>query len=254
MIGSKGGIYNYWNCFKVLPTVYEDSLSYYEVLCKLTYTIDQVIKQIDTDNSEVYKYINEQDLKVLSASKNYTDSEVSKVNAKLAQLHSQLTVLIKVTDENNRAWTTHQILLLKDWISKQGNVLMVTNPITGKLDSIQNVLNEYYNLFNYYALTCIEYDTLGLTCDEYVGKELTSTMYDYYGKKYLWFDNTLLMFHPVTGVKTCYKNVIDMLVQMHREDSISCSSYDDKQLTTTDYDNYNMECFNYDWYATTILN
>lgn len=253
MIGSKGGIYNYWNCFKVLPTVYEESLSYYEVLCKLTYTIDQVIMQIDADNSEVYKYINDQDNKVLLVSKNYTDTEVEKVNVKLAQLYNQLTVLIKVTNDNTRSWVAEQISDLKEWISNQGNTVMVINPITGNLDSLQNVLNGYYNLFNYYALTCIEYDSLGLTCNEYDQKDLTCTMYDYYGKKYLWFDNSLLMFHPITGVKTCYKNVIDFLVELHREDGASCAFYDSNELTCTQYDNLNIDCTSYDWSANLIL-
>lgn len=29
-----------WNCQKILPVVYDDSLSYYEVLCKLTQRIN----------------------------------------------------------------------------------------------------------------------------------------------------------------------------------------------------------------------
>lgn len=32
----------YW-CFKVLPLVYDDSLSYYEVLCKVTHYINELI-------------------------------------------------------------------------------------------------------------------------------------------------------------------------------------------------------------------
>lgn len=34
----------FW-CFKVLPLVYDDSLSYYEVLCKVVEKLNEVIKQ-----------------------------------------------------------------------------------------------------------------------------------------------------------------------------------------------------------------
>lgn len=44
------------------------------------------------------------------------------------------------------------------------------NPITGYTDTVQNVLNDFYNYFNYYALTCIEYDGLNLTANMYDAK------------------------------------------------------------------------------------
>lgn len=44
MIGRKAGIekVRFW-CFKVLPLVYDDSLSYYEVLCKCTDKLNEMI-------------------------------------------------------------------------------------------------------------------------------------------------------------------------------------------------------------------
>lgn len=253
MIGSKGGIYDYWNCFKVLPTVYSDALSYYEVLCKLTYTIDQVIKQIDTDNTEMYKYIDTQDAKVLTLSKQYTDYGINKVEAELNNSVVQLINLINTTDNNTRAWVSFQIAGIKDWLSKQSDVILVNNPITGMLDSLQNVLVEYYNLFNYNALTCIEYDSIGVTCAEYDDKDLTCEMYDYYGRKYLWESNEFYMFHPVTGIKTFYKNVIDFLVEQHRLDGLTCSEYDTKNLTTNQYDALDITAYNYDWHSKTLI-
>lgn len=39
-----------WCCFKVLPLVYDDSLSYYEVLCKLTSKMNEIIETFNTLN------------------------------------------------------------------------------------------------------------------------------------------------------------------------------------------------------------
>lgn len=36
------------------------------------------------------------------------------------------------------------------------------------------------------------------------------------------------MFNPVTGQRVFYKNVIDFLVSLHREDALTCTGYDDK--------------------------
>jgi len=47
-------------CHKVLPLVYDDSLSYYEVLCKLTNKINEIIELINGQiSSELMKWINE---------------------------------------------------------------------------------------------------------------------------------------------------------------------------------------------------
>jgi hypothetical protein len=47
-------------CQKVLPLVYDESLSYYEVLCKLTDKMNEVIDFMSDNISEVgYKLVNE---------------------------------------------------------------------------------------------------------------------------------------------------------------------------------------------------
>ena len=42
-----------WQCVKVLPTVYDDSLSYYEQLCKLTNKMNETVEFINGNLSEV---------------------------------------------------------------------------------------------------------------------------------------------------------------------------------------------------------
>ena len=46
-------------CQKVLPAVYDDSLSYYEVLCKLTDTVNQLIEADKTDIEHLQQAVNE---------------------------------------------------------------------------------------------------------------------------------------------------------------------------------------------------
>ena len=44
--------FNYW-CYKVLPLVYDDSLSYYEILCKVTEYINNLIEDDKILSSEI---------------------------------------------------------------------------------------------------------------------------------------------------------------------------------------------------------
>ncbi len=39
----------YFRCQKILPVVYDDSLSYYENICKLTYKMNEIIDNINNE-------------------------------------------------------------------------------------------------------------------------------------------------------------------------------------------------------------
>ena len=48
--------FRYW-CYKILPLVYDDSLSYYEVLCKVTAKLNEVIEMVNTSTDNVYETV-----------------------------------------------------------------------------------------------------------------------------------------------------------------------------------------------------
>lgn len=62
MITNNVKYFRFW-CYKVLPLVYDDSLSYYEILCKVVEYINNLIKQDQVIIEEVDKL--EEDLKVV---------------------------------------------------------------------------------------------------------------------------------------------------------------------------------------------
>lgn len=247
------GIYQFWRCFKVLPAVYDESLSYYQVLCKLTSTIDSVLEQIEKDNQDIYKYIDQQDKYYFEQSKAYTDASETKL---IEMINNNLIILNKLilsTDQANRVWTMTQINELQAWLMDRGDSLMVTNPLTGLLDSIQNVLNSFVNHFMYLGLTCSCYDSLELTCNEYDIHELTCFQYDYYGMWYLAKDTRFYMSHPATGETVFYKDVIYWLASLHMTDTLTCSEYDAKELTVSAYDAKQLTAYQYDWQSKSLI-
>lgn len=50
-----GRFFRFW-CHKILPLVYDDSLSYYEVLCKLTKVVNQLVEDMQNAVDYVGKY------------------------------------------------------------------------------------------------------------------------------------------------------------------------------------------------------
>ena len=78
-------LFTFW-CQKVLPLVYDNSLSYYEVLCKVVEYLNQVIKQVDSNTTQIQ--INQKDINQLQAEMAIVQSELEKVkNGKYVSLY-----------------------------------------------------------------------------------------------------------------------------------------------------------------------
>lgn len=54
MSNSDTDFFRFW-CYKVLPLVYDDSLSYYEILCKMVSYINNLIETDKLQNDEIQK-------------------------------------------------------------------------------------------------------------------------------------------------------------------------------------------------------
>lgn len=69
-------LFKFW-CQKVLPLVYDNSLSYYEVLCKVVEYLNQVIQQVDSNTNQIQ--INTKDIKQLQQELSLVQAELEKV-------------------------------------------------------------------------------------------------------------------------------------------------------------------------------
>lgn len=84
--------FHFW-CQKVLPLVYDDSLSYYEVLCKVVNYINNLI---DTSN-DIIENIEElkEDLKVVQDWINNFDTEFAR---EIIEKHLATMIFVEITD------------------------------------------------------------------------------------------------------------------------------------------------------------
>lgn len=84
--------FRFW-CQKVIPLVYDDSLSYYEVLCKVVHYIN---KLIDTDNEIV------EDLNALKAEVNQVQEWINNFDTsyleELIQHYIATMIFVEITD------------------------------------------------------------------------------------------------------------------------------------------------------------
>lgn len=118
----KYGLYNRWFYWvqTVLPTIYNDALSYYEVVNALVVKIGEIIEQLDGLLEEAVKQANA-----------YTDSKIAEVRAEINQVEADLRTLIqqnydtldgKITDLDSKVDANYEDLSGK--ISDNYNYLL----------------------------------------------------------------------------------------------------------------------------------
>lgn len=178
---------------KVLPLTYDESLSYYEVLCKLRDYINEMSKRLDDYGEQV-----------LAASKAYTDGEIAKsvqqYNQALQQLENDYNEFAdNVTgalrgfqnqmDSNfqrqdneiagGRAYTDTKISQNNEWlleqISQQLISVTVLNPFTGERESIQAMIDYLSSLHMTDAITITGIDTAQRTVNKVISYNATCT-------------------------------------------------------------------------------
>lgn len=99
MNNSDSDFFRFW-CFKVLPLVYDDSLSYYEILCKMVTYINNLIETDKLQNSEIDKLKKE-----LQSVQNWIDNfDTSYAESVIAQYLATM-IFVSISDEGYIIYT-----------------------------------------------------------------------------------------------------------------------------------------------------
>ena len=285
----------------VLPTVYDDSLSYLETLQKLWKKCEDCIallnecidfinsyngrmeaveqevialrgefesfkasvqKQIDDFEAEV-----EHDFDVLNAQLDERfNALVRSVNHSLdafkaeirnENIEFQRTVYNQVTALNGRIdlvfdWVE---ITLRQFLENLPESFVVVSPFSGQIVSVQDAIDELYdNATRFRAITCAEFDSLGMTASEFDDLELTAWQFDVYGLDYLPIkDEKHNMYSPFTGEWVPISKVVEDLATLHRLYAITCTEFDEAELTVTEFEAYDMTAYQFDWTAKQII-
>lgn len=99
------------------------------------------------------------------------------------------------------------------------------SPVSGKFVQLKDLCYELAQLMRGEALEAIEYDSIGITAEEYDGKEIAAYVYDWFGR----------------------------LVLTLGDFAITASDYDSLQLTAMEYDTIGMTAIVYDYQAYRVL-
>lgn len=194
--------------------------------------------------------------------KDYVDYHLEAQNAAIQKwVQNELMMFQQeVIDDINAIYTVirNSNAELKAWVMNQWqqflkelpdyNTINVVSPVSGKIVTIQQALDELYAEMRYDSLTAAEYDALLLTAEEYDGKMLTAYQYDFHARYYLLDRWIPKMISPFSGELVPIPDVIYELADLHKEEhALTAAMYDNLALTATDYDDKLVTAYHYDW-------
>lgn len=145
-------------CYRpIIPSVYDDTYTYYEQMRALAKSLRETLDYVD------------------NIIKNYEDNTDSKIEKAVTECK------LYTDDSVNDMYNT--IVRELDNVKLSG--CYMTDPWTGQVVKISDVVNKIIATTNTGALTASEYDALELTASAYDVKELTAYQYDWLGKTLL---------------------------------------------------------------------
>lgn len=262
----------YFWCQHVIPLTYDNSLSYYEVLCKVVNKLNEVISELENQENEYYSYVDQK----VDALKNYVDGQDT-------MLHNYIDEQVKLyyndmigafqayrdqlnkemIDFQNKMFYQDQLNLSKMQLQYENfaeQIMKIINdhsyecfdPLTAKIEPTCKVINDIYDHIRYEAITAMEFDLLSQTAQEFDNVGITALDFDLSSKTILRKKPcNCYAYDPINGMI----NKIDIIIQdliSYFDHGLTASEYDAKELTVTRFDTTDLTAQKYDLEGSTI--
>ena len=138
--------FRFW-CQKVLPLVYDDSLSYYETLCRVVDKLNEVIENsgtayVDEQIEALRKELIDLIKQTSAADREYTDQEVAKAKEELGQKITELESSLTEKINQLESETNEKFEAVNDDITEvKGDITNIQGDITEINQNIENIID-----------------------------------------------------------------------------------------------------------------
>mgnify|MGYP004657206989 FL=1 len=134
--------FKFW-CQKVLPLVYDDSLSYYETLCKMSYKLNEVINNMNKIPDYIASLVSDEKLKeILSELLNTLEEQIASANEKKSETATNDRVVGELVWLDGELYRVIKQMNNGDKYVVNSNVEKIT---------IENLLNEIHKTIANYV-------------------------------------------------------------------------------------------------------
>ena len=181
--------------YKAIPLAFDESLSYLEMLGAICKELNETIEQVNANTEWINNYsgdLDEIQARLSTAERNINTllTDVNNINTEIDNLRNETITMINELNTYLLGIINGNYNALKNYIDVNVNNLqeqidninigatVIYNPTTGLQDTVQNVINDLYQLTNKDGITAGEFDLLELTASEFDSKELTAYEFD----------------------------------------------------------------------------
>lgn len=234
----------------------EQAQAFAEQTAKLNIAIAQMQNEVRAELAEFEKVFN-QAMADFTTQFNQIKLEIQNEIVSLRVLVNQEIVRLNNLIVGNNEYIRDYVENRLDQFIEEFPTLLVDlpvyNPVRGTQTTIQQAINDIYDISRVWGLTAQQYDFIGLTAQEYDNFALTAQEYDQFGYTKLGYpDENWYMVSPFTGQYTKVKDVVMSLAHFHM-DGLTAKEYDDLELEAEVYDDKQITAFDFDWFGKDIL-
>lgn len=219
---------------------------------------DQLKAELEAENEALAQSVQEQ-LDALSAKlQNEINVQIAYINEQLATIDPKL----EAYNKEMKAWVTAQLNDFIISIPDTQNVLVVW-PDSGELIGLQEAVNKLYGKANCDAMTFGEYDSLGLTCQEYddwydvgysTGKGVTCGRYEEHSKSIFYDRIRIRRASPISGNMVKPINIMRENTGLIRASGgLTAQEYTTAHLTAQEYTALHMSGVQYSYHANEFI-
>jgi hypothetical protein len=160
-----------------LPEAYFETLSYYESLCWIYKYLNETVVPALNNNAEATKELQA----ILDSIEKYIQNYEKDIADLSTRITNNTSAIANLTGRVNANYTE----LDKRIDEIELGEINVYNPLSGRYENINIVIEELYELNRSNALTATEFDGLELTATAFDGYDITAIQFDLTGKTIL---------------------------------------------------------------------
>lgn len=211
-------------------------------IAQLNVRLDDFEKMIQKQFADYQVKLDAQIAKAMQDIQALLDKFQGEINGQLQLMRE----MIRNSEASTRAYVDAEIQKVIDMIPEITSVY-VRNPITGKVQPIQEALDSMNNYYRYFGLNCLEYEARNWTAKEYEELNMTAVFYDFYSKeRFAWIS-------PFTGEWFSTYDWLNMLTGFHKENGLTATEYDAIMITAQAYDALMISAYNYDFQGKNLV-
>lgn len=200
-------------CHKVLPLVYDESLSYYEAICKYSEKLNEVIELCNSLTDEI-----------LAEAKAYTDAKIAETFEEVDRKIAELEELIRTTTEDFNQLVADTVRTFQGLIDDlQSQYNRFTQYVNAQLtEQDRKIDNVNQRLDDSVTALSSEIDLKIQVNNEYLIEEVTENL-----------PSIMKVWNVLEGTQVTIQEMFNYLAYLHIVDGIDVQTLANRQLTVS---------------------